>query len=855
MANDFASDSSCKALWRFEPGALLEDSKSSNDLTYGVNEPVSNTTSYKEGSGSVETSYVSSGNQSYLTKSSVTSDFPLQTGDATKKITVACWFYLDATQGWSLSSGHLLEKYSDSSNIALRLGFNGTFDEIYIRFRRSGPATQTITTSGANIQKERWYHVALSVDGGAGLTYLLRLYDSVADSVQDFSGSLTGEFLVGDGKIEIGRYLTGILDEFAVLSDTKTATEIDYIRTGTYPPTVLSIPDSVIEVYSPKLWEDVIQVFSENIILETPHVLAVDSSYHALASESVTFMTIYRFTTEQEDGSHPLLPTLSSSGRFGFRMNLDKTLPGISLSARFGLRTKLNLYLPTLESSGTMLVGNSLSLSKRLPSLQSSGRFAARVSGKLPTLSTVKYTDALDEICDVNGLEIVSADNLQICGFHTGTRMIAGNVLSLNKKLPEVSATGQFGARLNSSLPSLQGQAEMSGETLMSLSKKLPSLQAQGQFGLRLSQKLPVIFLESSVTSGNVLSLNKKLPEVSATGQFGARLKDSTLPHLECTAEMSGEALMSLSKKLPTVEAQGRFGLRLNSKLPSVSLEATATTGNVLSLTKNLPAVSGVGVFGARLNKTLPVLEISSEMSGEGLFSFSAKLPVLDGDGRFGLRLEKKLPAVELTASASSGAVMSLDKKLGTLSATGTFGFRSQSLKLPGITVSATMTGGNVMSLAKKLPATDGEGRFGLRTETLKLPTLSVSATSTSQSMSLSKTLPGLTLSAGFETAGNLSLDRNIPPLQGAGTIIAHGTMSLNGKLPAIRISADILSGGVMSLDGILPALEVDIDFLYGSMMVLDGKLPPLISGYVLGAVSKMSKGSRYDGYVLRHIR
>ena len=52
MANDFSGDPSCKAVWRFENGALTADSKGANTLT-AVNSPTADTSLYKEGGASV----------------------------------------------------------------------------------------------------------------------------------------------------------------------------------------------------------------------------------------------------------------------------------------------------------------------------------------------------------------------------------------------------------------------------------------------------------------------------------------------------------------------------------------------------------------------------------------------------------------------------------------------------------------------------------------------------------------------------------------------------------------------------------------------------------------------------------
>ena len=54
MANDFSSDTDCKALWNFENGALTTDSKGGNTLSIGGNTPSADTVNYKQGAASCD---------------------------------------------------------------------------------------------------------------------------------------------------------------------------------------------------------------------------------------------------------------------------------------------------------------------------------------------------------------------------------------------------------------------------------------------------------------------------------------------------------------------------------------------------------------------------------------------------------------------------------------------------------------------------------------------------------------------------------------------------------------------------------------------------------------------------------
>ena len=80
MANDFSGDSSCKALWRFESGALTTDSKSTNTLTN--NGGIEETTNHMEGSCAVA---IASGSSQYLNipNANLVSGFPLKSDDTT----------------------------------------------------------------------------------------------------------------------------------------------------------------------------------------------------------------------------------------------------------------------------------------------------------------------------------------------------------------------------------------------------------------------------------------------------------------------------------------------------------------------------------------------------------------------------------------------------------------------------------------------------------------------------------------------------------------------------------------------------------------------------------------------------
>jgi hypothetical protein len=233
MANDFSSDSTCKALWRFESGALLTDSKGGNTLTE-YNAAISAATGagyYKEGSASIVVEGSDSYRYPYINDSALDSGFPFKDGDTNLTFSLAGWFRFD--QDWP---GSLFLKGSTfvSQNRTISFACVYNWPDIELELRVYGTSTnQTIQTSGAGLAEDQWYHVGLAIDG-PNKTYLIRLYDATADSVQTFSGSFTPDLHTGDFPIHIGRDMDGYLDEYVIFDDVKTADDFDDIRSGTY---------------------------------------------------------------------------------------------------------------------------------------------------------------------------------------------------------------------------------------------------------------------------------------------------------------------------------------------------------------------------------------------------------------------------------------------------------------------------------------------------------------------------------------------------------------------------------------------------------------------------------------------
>ena len=104
MANDFSGDSSCKALWRFESGALTTDSKATNTLTN--NGGTEETTNHMEGACAVA---LASASSQYLNipDANLVSGFPLKSDDTTKLATFAFWIRPTTVPGSGAYAGML----------------------------------------------------------------------------------------------------------------------------------------------------------------------------------------------------------------------------------------------------------------------------------------------------------------------------------------------------------------------------------------------------------------------------------------------------------------------------------------------------------------------------------------------------------------------------------------------------------------------------------------------------------------------------------------------------------------------------------------------------------------------------
>lgn len=234
--NAFDSDPACKALWRFESGALTTDSIGSNDLTNsGVAE---STGTYFEGSCAADFEY-NDNDYFVIADDDLDAGFPLKSGDTSKVISVAFWLKPESTKGgWVFCKGCDIDD-------------NASFS-IQCQYRSSGWVNLVIRNgydSGTNI--ETWMpdyfaagqvcHITVMHDG-VNKTSTLRIYYSPSGTTRTYTVNWAHETSVTDASLAIGSRsdlasgmsFDGIVDEVVVFNRLLSVAEADAIRQGIF---------------------------------------------------------------------------------------------------------------------------------------------------------------------------------------------------------------------------------------------------------------------------------------------------------------------------------------------------------------------------------------------------------------------------------------------------------------------------------------------------------------------------------------------------------------------------------------------------------------------------------------------
>jgi len=237
MANDFSGDPNCKALWRFESGALTVDDIGSNTLT-DENTVAESTGAggYAEGSCAADFEYNNS-ERFYITDANLDAGYPLKSGDTNKIFSICYWFKVESYNASATYYAAAYAKRDATTKLSIQLAHYDPTNKVFgIRVGYgTGGAFQTISIF-TGINTGQLYHVALVLND-ADRSYAARLWNGSTTS--DASGNYSNYISVTDGQVSIGgvptsQYFDGIIDEMVVFSDELTSDEIDAIRSGMY---------------------------------------------------------------------------------------------------------------------------------------------------------------------------------------------------------------------------------------------------------------------------------------------------------------------------------------------------------------------------------------------------------------------------------------------------------------------------------------------------------------------------------------------------------------------------------------------------------------------------------------------
>lgn len=172
MANDFSGDSNIYAHWRFEPGGLTTDSKSTNHLT-AYNSPAAETSDYMEGTGCArlnmrQTQYFG------ITDANLVSGFPLKSNDTTKTMSLSAWFKFESFQNQSYQD--IISKWSSTQSrqcFLLRMYSFVSLQRLYFYWKYNNTTGNYALDTGATVDVGKWYWVGIRIDG---VNRWLRIY-------------------------------------------------------------------------------------------------------------------------------------------------------------------------------------------------------------------------------------------------------------------------------------------------------------------------------------------------------------------------------------------------------------------------------------------------------------------------------------------------------------------------------------------------------------------------------------------------------------------------------------------------------------------------------------------------------
>ena len=230
MANNFTTDSSVKALWRFESGVITVDSIGGNTLSN--NAVVSDTNTKREGNASA---YFNGASSLAINDASEDSGFPFKNGTSNNVATFCFWFRPDS----AALSGY--------PGIFGKLNYGTAFS--FIVDIRSGSLCLLWGYGSGGTSFEQWtiqsliashdYHIALSIDAVNKIASIV-IYDATAGALTNYGNIFNNQMQINNLPFVIGaentsgNYIKGWIDEFVVFNRVLNKVEILAIRNQVY---------------------------------------------------------------------------------------------------------------------------------------------------------------------------------------------------------------------------------------------------------------------------------------------------------------------------------------------------------------------------------------------------------------------------------------------------------------------------------------------------------------------------------------------------------------------------------------------------------------------------------------------
>lgn len=246
MANDFSGDSNCKALWRFESGALTTDDIGSNSLTNYDSRVSADTDSGDFHEGNASAHFVNSVSpRMYIEDADLDAGFPLKSSGSDTDLSVCLWLKLaDTSANYILIAKNVYLGTGDESFLLYTRDYGSYYGIRVIKGYDSGSSNETWeAVSSLDLQAGQWYHIGLTWDDSSRQFHIV-VWDDTAQTKYADSDTQTHSISLTASPLNLGcranssgvpdAELNGWLDEVVVFNDILTESEIDSIRQGGY---------------------------------------------------------------------------------------------------------------------------------------------------------------------------------------------------------------------------------------------------------------------------------------------------------------------------------------------------------------------------------------------------------------------------------------------------------------------------------------------------------------------------------------------------------------------------------------------------------------------------------------------